>query len=451
MLLQFSVENFLSFDGLTHFSMRATDETDHPGHVLRRGQHRAVRGAALYGANAAGKSNLVQAMGFARDVIVKGAPVSGVRPFRLREGATRASGFHWQWLHARKKWSYGFDILAGRVVEEYLFSQPEDGGEEELWFERKEGEQIKIGEVFVAGASDEEVYFRQLFIRRAVPESELFLRRCLDNQINSVSPVFEWFEEVLLIVQAESNYQRLVVELHEEESFLDFISEQIRNAGTGIKSIKPMKVTMNPEIVIVHPDGNQETIGDFWNSQSNGANVGETFSISVSTGVTKDTDNLFTLKSFYAVHQSQGREEEFHLEEESEGTQRYLHLLPRLYRLQTRPTVLVIDELERRLHTLLTRRFVEQAIGVEPLPESQLVFTTHDTNLLDARLLRRDEIWFVDKNDTGASSLFSLAAFADFRGTEYERAYLLGLFEAIPYFRNSHQLSPALREAPPSP
>ena len=111
----------------------------------------------------------------------------------------------------------------------------------------------------------------------------------------------------------------------------------------------------------------------------------------------------------------------------------------------------MIDELERRLHTLLSRRFVEQSIGIADLPESQLIFTTHDTNLLDNTLLRRDEIWFVDKNENGASSLFSLAQFKDFDSPNYEQAYLMGLFEAIPYFRNSHQLSPALRKTEETP
>ena len=457
MLLQFTVENYLSFDEKAVFSMRASGDKDHPVHVVS-GKIPLLRGAAIYGANAAGKSNLVLAMGFARDFIAprgqNTASLTDVRPFGLRENAGRPSVFNWHFIHDGKIWNYGFSLTNERVVEESLYARDEKSGREKKWFERTtnaNGETaVSLGDEFLNAKKDDGQLLKLIGPR--TPHDDLFLRFCRSNKIAAVEPVFAWFEDVLLIVRAESDYEPLVLEAHENESFLRFLSEHVRDAGTGIDGITNVELALN-----------EERGADFWNAVGTSFDEINTMLSGLEVGETSlkfDRRNRLNQWSVFrrnkagdisfitlqALHRTQEKTTRaFKPEWESEGTQRFLHLLPRLYQLQTRPTVLVIDELERRLHTLLTRRLVDQALNVSPQVRSQFIFTTHDTNLLDSDLLRRDEIWFVDKDEDGASSLTSLAEYKIRSDSDYEKGYLLGRFEAIPYFRNSHQLAAALQ------
>ena len=456
MLLQFTVENFLSFDEKAVFSMRASGDKDHASHVIG-GKIPLLRGAAIYGANAAGKSNLILAMGFARDFIAprgqNTASLSDVRPFGLRENADRPSVFHWHFIHNGKVWNYGFSLTGERVVEETLYVRDEKNGREKKWFERKTNEKgetsVSFGDEFLGGKPSSDGQLLKLIGPRT-PQTELFLRHCRVNQIAAVEAVFAWFEDVLLIVRAESDYEPLVLEANENESFLKFLSEHVRDAGTGIDAIETTEIS---EDVLAENNANdtllnlKELCADLEPGETSLKLGGKKSGIHEWSLLRRDESGKLSIVMLSAIHNTkEDKRFIFHPNQESEGTQRYLHLLPRLFQLQTRPKVLIIDELERRLHTLLTRRLVDQALNVSPQTRSQFIFTTHDTNLLDSDLLRRDEIWFVDKDENGASSLASLAEYKIRSDSDYEKGYLLGRFEAIPYFRNSHQLASALQE-----
>ena len=450
MLLQFTVENYLSFSEKVVFSMRAGGDKDHPGHVIG-GKIPLLRGAAVYGANASGKSNLVLAMGFARDLVAprgrSAASISEARPFGLRENEGRASVFNWHFLHAGKIWNYGFSITSERVVEEHLWARDESGGAEKKWFERTTGEDgaptVSFGAEFLnANKSDGQLL--KLIGPRA-PQAELFLRFCRLNKIAAVEPVFEWFEDILLIVRAEADYEPLVLEANENESFLQFLSDHVRDAGTGIYAIRKGERILDDEALANAPDAVKQALAELKPGEASLEFGARAWSNQWSTFHRKDSGDL-AVTILRTVHYNKKQQPYFFdPEQESEGTQRYLHLLAYLYLLQTRPTVLIIDELERRLHTLLTRRLVQQALDVSPQAKSQFIFTTHDTNLLDSDLLRRDEIWFVDKDAGGSSSLTSLAEYKIRSDVDYEKGYLLGRFEAIPYFRNSGKLAAALQ------
>jgi len=449
MLLQFTVENYLSFDAKAVFSMRASLDKDHLAHVVG-GKIPLLRGAAIYGANAAGKSNLVLAMGFARDFIAprgqNTASLSDVRPFGLRENAGRASVFHWHFIHDGKIWNYGFSLTNERVVEESLYVRDEKSGREKRWFERTTNENgetsVSLGREFLNARKDDGELLKRIGTR--TPKDELFLRYCRQIKIAAVEPVFAWFEDVLLIVRAESDYEPLVLEANENESFLKFLSEHVRDAGTGIDAIGKTEV-IEKDI----PDHSLQKMKEMYAALEPGETslkIDKSHGFNDWSVVRRDESGSLSFITLFAQHLTKEKSiRYFNPKWESEGTQRFLHLLPRLYQLQTRPTVLVIDELERRLHTLLTRRLVDQALNVSPQSKSQFIFTTHDTNLLDSDLLRRDEIWFVDKDENGASSLASLAEYKVRSDSDYEKGYLLGRFEAIPYFRNSHQLAAALQ------
>ena len=143
------------------------------------------------------------------------------------------------------------------------------------------------------------------------------------------------------------------------------------------------------------------------------------------------------------VHQrTDGEKVHFDIGSESDGTRRLMDLVPMLRLMSRQDTVFVVDELDRSLHTALAKLLVESVVaGVSGKgPRSQLILTTHDTNLLDRKLLRRDEIWFMEKDNEGASHLVSLAEFKVSDGLNYENGYLNGRFGAIPFLGNAREL-----------
>jgi uncharacterized protein len=157
----------------------------------------------------------------------------------------------------------------------------------------------------------------------------------------------------------------------------------------------------------------------------------------------KKSQNQLVLIRLKINHRNEfGQLTEFSIDEESEGTQRLIDLMPALSMLKdSDEKVIFIDELDRRLHPLLSRRFLEFCLQSFPEGDrNQLIFTTHDTNLLNLDILRRDEIWFVEKNPQGSSSLYSLAEFKIRPDLKVDKGYLNGRFGAIPFFGDVDKL-----------
>lgn len=451
MLLQFTVENYLSFDGPTTFSMRASSIRNHPSHIIP-GKVVALRGAAIYGPNASGKSNLILAIGFARNLVVQGtAKGRGIatRPFVLRAGNSRITKFKWRFLQEGKIWSYGLAVEASGVVEEYLYARDESGGSEKKWFERhRRGENcdITFGEA-LRGPVKSELAARLRLIKKNIAKrpEQPFLTFANENSVEELAPVYNWFKNVLTIVGAESKHTGLIGLTQTDEGFLRFLGEFLKFAGTGIERIETAREALKWEQVFPGmPDAMRADLEAGLAKLEDGemafVNAEGPKSHAVSLGIERAAAGTLWVLRLRAIHLNDEKVEvPFPLEWESDGTQRLIHLLPALYGHKNAPMVLIIDELDRRLHTLLTRKFVEMALNCISGSCNQLVFTTHDTNLLDKSLLRRDEIWLVQK-EHGATSLTSLAEYDIRSDLDFEKNYLEGRFEAIPYFRGESSL-----------
>lgn len=435
MLLQFTVENFLSFDEAEAFSMVATRDKDHLRHVVE-GTPPALRGAAIYGANASGKSNLVLAMHFARDLIVRGRRAEqaiGARAFALTDvKSARPSGFHWVFRHAGKVWSYGFDVSARAVKDEYLAARPESGGREKNWFKRTtdaQGKsQVKFGDEMKATTKEPQLL---RFLERSLRAEQPLLTHAIENNFEGLMPVWEWFDNVVIVRADSVNYDLLKIS-RKSSAFLDFASELLKFADTDIDRI----VTEQKPLKLEEIDENDFEDIDYFDLESalDSLEPGEMVNFDmgfVPRAVTRDENGQLWLLRFQARHKlANGEFRDFPFEWESEGTQRLLHLATILFAIRELPYIFVIDEIDRRLHTLLVREFVR--IGLRT-GVGQLIFTTHDSNLLDAAQLRRDEIHFVQK-DEGRSHLSRLSDWKVRKDLDYEKAYLLGMFEGRPHF-----------------
>lgn len=449
MLVQFTVGNYLSFGPDTTWNLRATSDTRLAHHVVTNADGQGgkalgvLRAAALYGANAAGKSNLISALAFAQRLILEGTrgdAAIGVRPFKLG-GQGQASRFEFIFRHDKVLYAYGFAVSARRVHEEWLFATPEK--REQRLFERTTDEAGKVQVEFGPGLKKSVGAARLGFIAQDTRPNQLLLTELSERNVEAIKPAMQWFKEVILLIGAESRVEQFPVVAHLSKNFKGFVRDFVNVAGTGIADIEVDSIPVDWERDFPGmPDSQREEIQTHLSKIEPRTGYlaldgrGQRFFL-----MRDAKGDPFRLELFTIHLDSGGRAIRFRLSEESDGTQRLFHLVPALFGLKTEPKVLVIDELDRRLHTLLARLFVQQALDCgDDEPQGQLIFTTHDTNLLDLDLLRRDEIWFVEKDASGATHLASLAEWKVRPDLEIEKGYLNGRFGAIPFFGDVSKL-----------
>ncbi len=454
MLVQFTIENFLSFREAKTFSMLGVNND--LNHLEHLGVNLAGKGksllpvAGIYGANAAGKSNLIKAIDFAKDLIVEGTrsgqsiPVS---PFKLGDYSQKPSQFEFIFTYQNTLYSYGFKLNSSQILEEWLYGTPPEKKREILYFERTTSEQketiVEYGAT-LRGRGENNKQFLD-FISKGTRSNQLFLTEAVERNVNLLIPIFDWFKKVLTIIPAESDYTDLEIGILGSIEFTTFLSDFLKFAGTGIDSIGLDEVTLDfdshfPEM----PKSMREKL----NQQL--AEAGANSVVMIENSLRKkryllmkgeqEKINLMQIKTKHR-HEN-GQLVDFSIDEESEGTQRLINLIPVLFVLRKNPEkVILLDELDRRLHPLLSRQFLEFFLQCKTEnSRSQLIFTTHDSNLLDLDILRRDEIWFVEKNQQGVSHLYSLAEFKIRPDLKIEKGYLNGRFGAIPFFGDIHSL-----------
>ena len=456
MLVQFTVENFLSFGEKMTFSMLADNgNSQHPAHVIKDDAEKTpplLRAAALYGANGSGKSNLVKAMRFAQQLILNGTRGDqkiGLTPFKLGGNGQRPSRFEFIFIQEGVPYSYGFLVSAAQVVEEWLYASP--GKQEVRYFERATSEQqqttVEFGATFTGKGAKQKQFLE--FVAQGTRPNQLFLTECRERNVTAVAPIIDWFEKVLVIISPDSQYAQLETSLYMNTQFAEFVSVCMRTAGTGVDIVRVEKMPLKSSELFpsLSETGQQNVFMGLQRTDRNHFALLED-GFGKRESIFRDEQQTPVLLQLKTQHSADdGRKVEFDVEEESEGTQRLMHLAVALFRLKERPTILILDELDRRLHPLLSRYFVEAALECAGINQhSQFIFTTHETHLLDQDLLRRDEIWFVEKDKGGASHLYSLAEFNIRPDLKIQKGYLNGRFGAIPFLGDACSLGLAGNE-----
>ena len=456
MLIQFTIQNFLSFRDEVTFSMVGVNSDNQ--HIDHLSNNEAGEGtsilplAAVYGANAAGKSNLVKAISFVKELVVEGTRPEQLIPvptFKLGDYGKKPSKFELIFTHKGSQYSYGFRLNKEQILEEWLHGIPQGRKREVMYFERitststKKETTVEYGTILkgrspINGVSTKR-HLNLEFIATGTRFNQLFLTEAVDRSVKELMPVFNWFKKILTIIPAEVNFTTLEIGVHGNEPFTDFLSAFLKSAGTGIESISTQRIDIDSEQYFLSlPKSERDVLSQELDRSSD-------VMIQTPEGgrviLSKDAEGKLTLMRLRIKHRSEdGNLVDFSMEEESEGTQRLIHLVPSLFILkQDSEIVVFLDELDRRLHPLLSRYFVETAINSRA-KGNQLVFTTHDTNLLDLDLLRRDEIWFIEKDAQGASSCYSLAEFKIRPDLKIEKGYLNARFGAIPFFGDIQNL-----------
>ncbi len=429
MIISFSVENFLSFKEEIHFSMIANGrEQQHIERVpkLTNWNKKILPVSALYGGNASGKSNFVKAIGFAQKYILLGISKDEkieLKPFKLcSESMNSPSKFIFQLLINDTIYEYGFEITPEEVQREWLTKV---GKKTDKVIYQREKNSFKFNFGKLTKKSDNFVNF----LAESTLSNKLFLSNVKDSRIeeyrelNILQSVYEWFIN-LQIIRPEESFSFSERYLS-DDSMMNFISNLLQQLDTGISSFEIKKIRIPKE------NFKKIDVGIDFQKLNELGMVVRNLEI-------EEEVNHYKIRKKISHHLDDiGNPIEFNLtEEESDGTNRLVDLLPAFYFLclKKQEKVFIIDEFNRSLHPLLSQKLLKAYLSCcNESTRSQLIFTSHDVMLLDQKLFRRDEIWFTERNSHGASRLSSLSDFKNVRSDKKLRNdYLLGRFDGIP-------------------
>ncbi len=444
MLIRFTVENFLSFKERVDFSLIASPDTHFKHHVVKDDNNPedigVLRTSVIYGANASGKSNLINAIDFAKRLIIKGVDKNKnilIKKFKLdRSCLDKPSRIEFEFKCQEKQYAYGFVVNEASVYEEWLF---EIGIHKEIAiFERQEKNiNFNFESDLLKNISEDEKQ-RLSYEAKSTRNNLLFLTNTIEREIIYFNPISEWFDKSLVVLFPKNKdfpsiHELFASEVGREDIFLNKLSELLNFFDFDIK-IGANNIELSKNDII--PDYVKKMIhSDFSHDEENF----KLFLPSFNTVIFKKESELFSKELFSWKNDSSGDSVRFEIREESDGTQRIINLIPMLLQLGSGDYTFIIDEIENSLHTLLINKIFDYVLNHDSIKgkTSQLIATTHDVLLLNTNnLFRKDEIWFVEKNKQGASRFYSLAN-ADIEELDLVKGYLKGRFGAIPLFKNT--------------
>ena len=412
MLVEFRVKNFRSLRDEQVLSLVASkDKTLQDTHTLATGLKAApslLRSAAIYGANASGKSNLIKALQYMRGVVLGSATIQpgqtfAVQPFRLdAESASHPTEFEVTFILGDVRYQYGFAMTPQRIVSEHLLVYK--AFKPQRWFERHvDAETGKDVYDFGTGLKGSKNLWEG-----ATPQNVLFLSRAVQLNSEDMRPVFDWFASRLVIFNEDTPLaQNFSVQMLKQPEKRKEICDLLTAADISITNIDV--VTRK---VISHG-----------------------VKIDLATGVQEVGPVENEVNELRFQHVTEGGEAIFDLKDESSGTRNLLFLAGPVLDILHKGLTLVIDELDTSLHTLLVRELVRLFHRPDVnTGGAQLIFTTHDTSLLDAYgLFRRDQVWFVEKKKDQSSELYGLTEFSPRKTEALERGYLQGRYGGVPF------------------
>jgi hypothetical protein len=416
MLIEFSVRNYRSFWETQTLSMAAgptkdlQEENSFAPPV--KGLPRLLRSAVVYGPNGGGKSNLVAALTFMQDFVLSSSKESqegeGIEctPFLLHsQGPAQASEFEVVFIQDDIRYQYGFETTRERVTHEWLFTFP--GNRAQRWFERsydpkKQKEEWYLGAKLLGSKKT---------WQDATRSNALFLSTAVQLNSEQLKPVFTWFKKLVTISHGELIPPGFTAETCEDENKCGDILQFLQGADIQVDEIEVKEKKLE---TFKFPPGVPEELQNVIRKDLQGKSIKEVF---FKHRISDSGDSVL-----------------FPLKEESDGTRKlFAYAAPWLDVLHN-GRVLVVDELDNSFHPHLVRYLLKLIHSPETNRQNgQLIFSTHDTSILDSNILRRDQIWFMEKDDGFATQLYPLTDFHPRKNEALERGYLQGRYGALPY------------------
>lgn len=445
MIVSFSVSNFRSFASEETISLVASNRLSgsHDDHAvpIPDSKEKVLRTAVLYGANGAGKSNLYKALQYLKAVALEPRSKdsgTGREPFRFSGSSDDPSNFDLQFVVAGKLYRFGFKVDDERITEEWLCQVV--GNRQKQLFERTNDKNGKV----VVDAEGLKSAGEKVAALATVggPQNQSFLAT-LNATLDAgdfgeeLRRILAWFKESLNLIGPAESVRATGHLLDQDSDFLSFAGSFLNSTSTGVDRLEVLKEEI--------PESEARALLRY-RLVSRALRDSADGAVRIRLGdddllVERQSGNRVYRIAIQAVHEHEpGKVVRLELSDESDGTRRLLNLLSALHRPRTTAAVYVIDEIDRSLHPMLVREFLEFFLKSRDGGLGQIIVTTHESNLLDQDLLRRDEIWFAEKDQTAATRLYSLADFKVRNDLEIRKHYLQGRFGAVPFLGNLDNL-----------
>jgi energy-coupling factor transporter ATP-binding protein EcfA2 len=417
MLIEFSVSNFRSFREKQTFQMTAVPrlakkENTFAPDVVGEKLPSLLKVAAIYGANASGKSSLIQALGMIEklarikpDAVSDGLPV---RPFRFdKDLLDKPSLFEAHFIAGKMRYQFKVGATRDRITEELLIAYPR--GKETLLYSRKhinESDHYEFGDTFDAADALRDIW------RRVTGPQSLFISQAVANsseELKQLRTPFEWISHGLFVFDdGPSQLYHLGGRLPVDEEMHSQISAFLQDVDVPVTGIR-----LEPNKSEQYKSSDQ-----------------------------KSADRVLPSRKITLTHETRLGAAEFDISEESGGTRNLIGIwLPwsiitgSLGESPVKYGTLVIDEFDSSLHPELVEHLVSKHIASGT--KSQLIFTTHDTHLMGIKLLRRDQLWLTDRNSSGATRLTSIHSFDGRESEDVEKRYFEGRYRGLPIRRGN--------------
>lgn len=417
MLVNFKVENFKSYKDLTEFSMEATKLKNlRESNTFDINTISLLKSAVIYGANASGKSSVLDAMEKMKTIIKDSINIEKTKkyfsqPFLLNsETETKESFFEIEFIIDEMIYRYGFEIaIDATILKEWLYQKKLQAKAREVRLFERDNQVITLGVSFKEGK----------LLTDKVRENALFLSVVAQFNGEKSEAILEWFNQFNILSNIRSDdFNHYSFAKLEDNDFKEKMVNLIKSSDIGIYDVSKKKVS-------------------FDELEKENFQLGELPDFLLKELKEKGFSTIETQHIKYTKDNHFDKFKSFDLDFESDGTQKLLALSAPIIETLIKGEILVIDELDNSMHTELVNAIIKLFNSKETNPnKAQLIFTTHDTNLLNQELFRRDQIWFTQKDIYGTSELYSLVEYGKGKTRDdlvLEKNYLDGKFGAVPH------------------
>lgn len=409
MLIELKMKNCFSIQEEQVLSLVASNDKQLKGNTFQADNLTLLKSVAIYGANAAGKSNIIKIMEAIKAMVLQSATIQrGIEfplmPFLLGEDKEKPSEFEVSFIAENVKYRYGFTATRKKILEEWLFAYP--NGRMQQWFLRaydtkNDKYKYEFGSKFLG---------EKKLWENSTRENALFLSTAIQLNSKQLRPVFDWFLGKFNMSSINGFENALDITIKTFNRNLQEISKYLKVVDLDIENIKIEEEEMNLQQLPPNlPNQLREIIMDSKKKAVSQTNI--------------KTTHL----------NQQGQPIEFDMQLESDGTKKFFESLGVMINILQQGGVLIIDELHNHLHPLMTK-FIVNLFHNENINKNnaQLIFTTHETSILDKDIFRKDQIYFCEKQNK-ATKLYAMSDFKGLReNIDFEKSYLLGRFGALP-------------------
>lgn len=439
MLLRLIAENITSFKEAVEFNTFPSSKShSHENHKIICGHATALRMSAIYGANGAGKSNLLQALNLLQ-TLVKAESLRKIDfydnlTFKLdAQCSGKPSGLAVEFYNNNNLFYYHVEFTREEIVlEELLLSKKN----KDIELFRRRRSDISIDSNHIGKGITKQ--FQDALKRLVRPDMLLlsFLGKYYSGEGPLVVDAYQWFVKNLQLVLPDMFHGFVPHMIDTDSDFSELVNMTLPELKTGIdklivkkeliaeEDVKNGKLMQLVKQAKEHPGEPQTTRNRFTDDAVN---------------VVFEDGNVY-LKTLVAVHRNlDGSDVEISLHDESDGTRRLIEYMPLLYAITQKDMVYVVDEIERSIHPIMIKDIVRK-LSESTTAKGQLIFTTHESGLLDQNIFRPDEIWFAQKDAEQATQLYPLSDFNIHKTANIENGYLNGRYGGIPFLSNLKDL-----------